>query len=231
MPPRVCFIIPVLNEQGTIARLLQALRRRYPHSQLLVVDGGSTDATVAEAMPLCNQLLLSASGRALQMNLGGNVAGADYLLFLHADSAPGVTADVLSAVLADEPEWGFCTVRLCGERLGFRVIERFINWRSRLTKVATGDQMLFVRRDVFAHTGGFDEIPLMEDVAYSKRLRRLAAPVIIDAPVMTSSRRWEDNGMVKTVLQMWLLRFAYFVGVSPRRLWQHYYGRKAAGVE
>ena len=100
-----------------------------------------------------------------------------------------------------------------------------MNQRSRLTGVATGDQLLFVRRAVFAHTGGFDEIPLMEDVAYSKRLRRLAHPLVITEPVVTSSRRWQQRGVVRTVLSMWGLRLAYFAGVSPHRLWQHYYGR------
>ena len=221
----VSFVIPVLNEEGAVADLLRDLRQRYPHSQLIVVDGGSRDRTVALALPLCDQLLLMATGRARQMNLGGQVACMPYVCFLHADSRPGVSASALEAYLVARPAWGFCRVRLSGERLPFRIIEWFMNQRSRITAVATGDQMVFVQKTVFDESGGFDDIPLMEDVAYCKRLRRLQAPLIIEAPVLTSSRRWEEGGVVRTVLRMWLLRLAYFLGVAPATLWRYYYGR------
>jgi hypothetical protein len=116
-------------------------------------------------------------------------------------------------------------VRLSGDQFFFRVIEWFMNQRSRVSSVATGDQMLFVQKTLFDKTDGFDDIPLMEDVAYCKRLRRLASPVIIREPVLTSSRRWEEGGMVKTVVRMWLLRLAYFLGAAPGTLKRHYYGR------
>ena len=220
----VSFVIPVLNEEGAVADLLRDLRRRYPHSQLIVVDGGSRDRTVALALPLCDQLLLMATGRARQMNLGGQVACMPYVCFLHADSRPGVSASALEAYLVARPAWGFCRVRLSSERLPFRIVEWFMNQRSRMTSVATGDQMMFVKKTVFDESGGFDDIPLMEDVAYCKRLRRLQAPLIIEAPVLTSSRRWEEGGVVPTVLRMWLLRLAYFLGVAPATLWRYYYG-------
>jgi len=225
MSAGVTFVIPVLDEQATVSDLLADLRQRYPDSQLIVVDGGSRDRTVALAMPLCDQLLLGERGRAAQMNLGGRVASSEYLVFLHADSRPGVSASGMDACLVQRPQWGFCRVRLSGDQLFFRVIEWFMNQRSRLTSVATGDQMLFVQKTLFDKTGGFDNIPLMEDVAYCKRLRRLASPVIIREPVLTSSRRWEEGGMVKTVVRMWLLRLAYFLGAAPGTLKRHYYGR------
>ena len=221
----VSFVIPVLNEEGAVADLLRDLRQRYPHSQLIVVDGGSHDRTVALALPLCDQLLLMASGRARQMNLGGQVACMPYVCFLHADSRPGVSASALERYLVERPTWGFCRVRLSGHGLSFRIIEWFMNQRSRITAVATGDQMVFVQKTVFDESGGFDDIPLMEDVAYCKRLRRLQAPLIIEVPVLTSSRRWEEGGVVPTVLRMWLLRLAYFLGVAPATLWRYYYGR------
>ena len=220
----VSFVIPVLNEEDAVADLLRDLRQRYPHSQLIVVDGGSRDRTVALALPLCDQLLLMATGRARQMNLGGQVACMPYVCFLHADSRPGVSASALEAYLVARPAWGFCRVRLSSERLPFRIVEWFMNQRSRMTSVATGDQMMFVKKTVFDESGGFDDIPLMEDVAYCKRLRRLQAPLIIEAPVLTSSRRWEEGGVVPTVLRMWLLRLAYFLGVAPATLWRYYYG-------
>ncbi|MCB1841761.1 MAG: TIGR04283 family arsenosugar biosynthesis glycosyltransferase [Halioglobus sp.] len=220
----VSFVIPTLNESAGIAPLLEALRARFPTARLIVVDGGSADDTVKLAMPRCDALLLCEPGRARQMNLGASVARTRYVVFLHADSLPGVDEHALAAYLASQPAWGFCRVRLSGPQPAFRVIEWFINQRSRLTRIATGDQMLFMRRDVFEACGGFDALPLMEDVACCKRLRRVAAPVIVAEPVLTASRRWEEGGIARTVLRMWALRFAYFAGVSPQRLWRHYYG-------
>jgi rSAM/selenodomain-associated transferase 2 len=221
----VSFVIPVLNEQAIVGDILKALRERYPASELIVVDGGSVDRTVAQAMPLCDRLLVGSPGRALQMNLGGAVADADYVFFLHADSLPSISAARLDECLAQRPQWGFCKVRVDGQAGLFRIIEWFMNQRSRLTSVATGDQMVFVRRSVFEQTGGFDAIALMEDVAYCKRLRHLSPPLILPEPVLTSSRRWEEGGVVKTVVRMWWLRLAYFCGVSPGTLARHYYGR------
>jgi rSAM/selenodomain-associated transferase 2 len=224
MHPAISFVIPVLNEERNIPVLLRDLRERFPHCELIVVDGGSHDRTVPLAMPLCDQLLLCEPGRARQMNLGGRVAASGYIFFLHADSSPGVTAAALEAYLARQPLWGFCRVRLSGGHAAFRAIEWFMNQRSGITHVATGDQMLFVAKAVFEQTGGFDGIPLMEDIAYCKRLRRLAAPSIVREPVVTSSRRWEEGGVIATVVRMWALRLAYFLGVSPGSLRRHYYG-------
>ncbi len=223
MTDAISFVIPVLNERVHVAGLLRDLRHRFPTCELIVVDGGSSDDTVAAALPLCDQLLLAERGRARQMNLGGQVASSPYIAFLHADSCPGVSAAALQRHLAAGPLWGFCRVRLDGRHPCFRVIEWCMNQRSRLTAVATGDQMLYVQKTVFEQTGGFEAIPLMEDVAYSKRLRRLAPPLIIPEPVVTSSRRWEEGGVLRTVLRMWLLRLGYFLGVAPERLWRHYY--------
>ena len=219
------FVIPVLNEEEHVAGLLRSLREQFPECELTVVDGGSDDHTVVNALPLCTRLLIGEPGRALQMNLGGQACTADYLFFLHADSMPSVSAEQLQNYLQLAPIWGFCRVRLNSPRRVFRVIEWFINLRSGFTAVGTGDQMLFMQRSEFERGGGFDAIPLMEDIACSKRLRRLAPPLVLTEPVVTSARRWEQRGILRTVLAMWALRLAYFVGVSPARLWYHYYGR------
>tara|TARA_R110002110_G_scaffold153886_1_gene347541 strand:+ start:97824 stop:98510 length:687 start_codon:yes stop_codon:yes gene_type:complete len=222
--PSLSFVIPVLNEVLRIGPLLAALERDFPAAQRIVVDGGSSDDTVAAAMAGATQLLLGEAGRAAQMNLGARVASGDYLLFLHADSQPQFAADALGRVLQLEPRWGFFPLRLDGRRAVFRVLERAINRRSRCSGIGTGDQMLFLRRDLFLACGGFASIPLMEDVELSKRLRRQVRPLVPALVVETSARRWEQRGLLRTVLQMWGLRLAYALGVSPQRLWRIYYG-------
>lgn len=223
--PQGSFIVPVRNESAVIVTLLSHLQRHYPQFERIVVDGGSSDNTVALALPLCDQLLVGDAGRARQMNLGARVASGDVLFFLHADTGLGPTADELENAIAEKPLWGFARVQLSGRQWAFRVIEWFMNGRSQWTRVATGDQMIFVSRDAFLQQGGFDDIALMEDVALCKRLRKIAAPVVLTRPVRTSSRRWEEGGVLRTVLRMWILRFAYWCGASPSALWKHYYGR------
>lgn len=225
--PSLSLIIPVLNEAATIGRQLQALQPlRRQGCEIIVVDGGSSDNTCAMARPCCDQLIVAGKGRARQMNAGAAVASAPWLLFLHADTRlPASIPDCLLALKTRPVQWGFFVVKLSGERWPFRVIEAAMNLRSRITAVSTGDQGLFVRRELFAQCGQFADIPLMEDVAISKRLRKIAKPLVWPDPVLTSSRRWEQRGIVRTVLLMWSLRLAYYLGVSPQRLVQVYYGR------
>jgi len=189
----------------------------------VVVDGGSTDSTVVQAVAGGAKVISSEPGRALQMNSGANAATGDYLFFLHADSLPTINENQLQDELKKQPQWGFFRVRLSGTRWMFRVIERAMNLRSSTSGVATGDQMLFMAKGIFERTGGYRDIPLMEDVEYSKRLRRLARPRVVPQVVETSSRRWEKNGIAITVLRMWLLRLAYFLGVAPARLKAYYH--------
>ena len=218
----VSFIVPVLNESGRIGPLLSMLASRYPACELLVVDGGSTDTTAAEAGPHCHHLIESEAGRARQMNAGARAASGNYLFFLHADTLPTISEAELHGALERAPEWGFSKVKLSGSQAIFRLVEWTINLRSRISRVATGDQMLFIRRELFEKTGGFAPVPLMEDIEYSKRLRRIAPPLVLPAPVETSSRRWEQKGIGRTIVRMWVLRLAYVCGVSPQRL-QGYY--------
>ncbi|MGI9228227.1 MAG: TIGR04283 family arsenosugar biosynthesis glycosyltransferase [Gammaproteobacteria bacterium] len=216
---KLSVIIPVLNEAGQLPAALQPLQAmRGRGHEVILVDGGSEDEGVELARPYVDKLVISKRGRAVQMNAGAAVAGGDVLLFLHVDTrlGEGVEQAVSGAV------WGFFRIRLSGGHYLFRLIETGMNWRSRWSSVATGDQCLFVRREQFEAMQGFAPIPLMEDVEMCKRLRRVAAPVIIRQQVVTSSRRWEQQGIVRTILKMWWLRLAWFCGRDPARLARQY---------
>ncbi|MFQ3322667.1 MAG: rSAM/selenodomain-associated transferase 2 [Pseudomonadales bacterium] len=220
---RLSVIIPVLNEQENVARLLTQLAPlQSKDCELIVVDGGSSDASVVNAAS-ANKLLASQPGRAVQMNVGAAQASGEMLWFLHADSL--FDGDISSYVdrVTTSQSWGFFCIKLDGRHVFFRVIERMINLRSSLTNVGTGDQGMFVCRNLFDSVGGFQTIPLMEDVALSKSLKHLAnANVISISKIITSSRRWQQRGILTTVLLMWSLRLQYFLGVSPARLAEKY---------
>jgi rSAM/selenodomain-associated transferase 2 len=217
-------IMPVLDEAANIS---EALRRLAPlHAQgaeIIVVDGGSSDGTAALAQPLADKVLGAQRGRALQMNAGAAAATCDVLLFLHADTQAPEDAGrtILDRLAASDRAWGRFDVRFEGGGL-LRMIGFLMNARSRLTGIATGDQAMFVARAAFESVGGFPDIPLMEDVAISVRLKRVSRPLCLRATVTTSGRRWERQGVLRTILLMWKLRFAYFFGADPRRLARQY---------
>lgn len=218
--PAVSVIVPVLNESSVIVPALERLSAtRLAGAEVIVVDGGSADDTVALATPLCDRVVMSERGRAVQMNRGAEVAVGDVLLFLHADTIlPEGAVESLQNALVGERVWGRFDVRLSGRRTLFRVIEIMMNLRSRLTGIATGDQGIFVSRPVFESLGGYQDIPLMEDVELCKRLRRISRPCRLRPPVVTDSRRWEQLGPWRTVVLMWRLRWRYWRGEDPAAL-------------
>ncbi|MCZ6829394.1 MAG: TIGR04283 family arsenosugar biosynthesis glycosyltransferase [Gammaproteobacteria bacterium] len=222
--PLLSVIIPVLNEAAAIVPLLKQLQSWRPAAEIIVVDGGSQDASAELARDYCDRVLVTAPGRALQMNTGAEHAQGTTLFFLHSDTRPDITLTGLQQLLVNKPLWGFFRVRLSGHAWPLRLVETMMNLRSRLTRIATGDQLLFVRRTDFLAMAGYADIPLMEDVELCRRLRRHTSPRIATAVVTTSSRRWEERGIFSTVLTMWRLRLAYWLGVSPRRLVKTYYG-------
>ena len=193
-------------------------------AEIIVVDGGSRDATLTVARPLVDRVLVAARGRAAQMNAGAAVAVGDVLLFLHADThLPTGWATVVRGALADPAVLsGRFDVRLDATGLLYRAIGRLISWRSRLTRVASGDQALFVRRAVFERLGGYPPFPLMEDLALSRALKRAGRVACLRETVVTSARRWRHRGVLRTVLLMWGLRLAYYAGVPPERLARRY---------
>jgi rSAM/selenodomain-associated transferase 2 len=223
---KLSVIIPVLNEAAELCDTLSALRPlRADGHEVIVVDGGSRDAGAAIAAELADRIVHADRGRARQMNAGAQVARGDVLLFLHADTRlpPHAAQIIFDGLRARNAAWGRFDVRLSGAHPLLRVVERMMNWRSRVGGIATGDQAIFVRRELFAAIGGFPEIPLMEDVALSKTLKRHGRPLCLAQTITTSSRRWEAHGVVRTIVLMWRLRLAYALGADPRRLARVYY--------
>ena len=217
-------IVPALEEAAAIAACLaplQALRARGV--EVIVVDGGSGDATRELAAPLADRVFESPRGRARQMNAGAQAARGEVLLFLHADTLLVPHADALVArAIEGGARWGRFDVAIVGSHPLLRVVACSMNVRSRLSGVATGDQAIFVKRDAFREAGGFPDIPLMEDVALSRALRRAGRPACLRERVVTSGRRWERGGTLRTILLMWRLRLAYAAGADPRSLVHRY---------
>ncbi len=222
----ISVIIPVLNESETIEVFLRHLQPfRNSGHELIVVDGGSADGTPDKCVPFADKVLVTSTGRAHQMNVGADAAEGSLLLFQHVDTLlPENAESVLSGVsVSDAPVWGRFDVRLTPGHWMFPVISRLMNWHSRFTHIATGDQSIFVSRTLFDEVGGFPAQPLMEDIELSARLRRLAAPVCLKERVTTSSRRWQKKGVWKTIGQMWRFRLAYFMGTPAEQLAAIYY--------
>lgn len=219
----ISIIVPVLNEEKKLPDLLSHLQKfRDQGHEVIIVDGGSVDNSLMLAQSSADNVIVSRKGRSIQMNSGASVANGDVLLFLHSDTLlPEAALDTIENFIP-ESFWGRFDVSLSSDKFIFRVIESFINLRSRLTSINTGDQAIFIETQLFNAVSGFPEIALMEDVAISKKLKKIIAPICLKQRVISSSRRWENRGVVTTVFLMWKLRLYYFFGVSPDRLNQLY---------
>ncbi len=220
MSKTLSVIVPTLNEGGVIGDLLQTLQSlRSLDCELIVADGGSIDSTCEQAAPLVDGLVVAAAGRALQMNAGAARAQGEWLWFVHADTRLcGDAGAYLALIEQSARDWGRFDVRLDADGPVLRLVGAMMNWRSRLTGIATGDQGLFVRRRLFESMGGFAPIPLMEDIDLSRRLRRRQWPACPGRVLGTSARRWQRHGVLRTIALMWRLRLAYFLGADPARL-------------
>jgi len=225
MSPRISLVVPCLNEGAIVAAALGALQPlRHAGHELILVDGGSVDGTPEQAQGLVDLMLASEPGRARQMNAGARVARGRVLWFLHLDCAPfpGAAECLLGELSRRSCGWGRFDIRLDGGRRTLRLVERLMNLRSRMSGIATGDQGIFVSRALFEAVGGVPDLPLMEDIELSRRLKRHCPPICIRRPIVASSRRWEREGVWRTIFLMWRLRLGYFLGVSPERLARRY---------
>ena len=218
---RLSVVIPALNEARGIRAALEALAPlRARGHEVIVADGGSSDGTVQLASGFCTQVLNAPRGRALQMNAAARAATGEMLLFLHADTRLPPQSDELVQASLKEHLWGRFDVEIDGRHPLLKVVACAMNLRSRLTGIATGDQAIFVRREAFP---GFPEIALMEDVAFCQRMKRLGPPACRREKAVTSGRRWESRGVLRTILLMWRLRLMYFLGADPEELSRIYY--------
>jgi rSAM/selenodomain-associated transferase 2 len=221
---KLSVIVPMLNEEHAIAAALAAIRRGAPDAELIVVDGGSTDASIVTAGPLADRVISAPRGRARQMNAGASAAGGDTLAFVHADSVvPRDFADAIATALVDpQTVGGRFDLELDEQTPICRLIGALISIRSRLSRTGTGDQAVFVRRDVFERLNGFPDIELCEDLDFARRLKRAGRVACLRSRVITSARRWRRHGFARTILKMWTIRLLYLAGVPPARLARMY---------
>ena len=220
MDAPLAVIVPTLDEAaGIVAALVALAPLRERGHQVIVVDGGSTDATAELARPHCDRLLASPRGRAVQMNAGARAAATGALVFLHADTRLPPRADAAILEALRSRVWGRFDVEIDGRHPLLKGVSCAMNLRSRLSGIATGDQAIFVRRDAFP---GFPEIPLMEDIAFSRAMKRAGRPACLRERVVTSGRRWESRGVLRTIVLMWRLRLLFALGVAPQRLARDY---------
>ena len=227
MPAQLSVIVICLNEGAAITRTLAPMDAwRARGVEVIVVDGTSEDDTVEQAYQHANRVLVVSAGRARQLNAGAAVAKGQNLLFLHADTiAPNDADQIICSSIrqADNPmTWGRFNVRIEGQSQWLAVIAFMMNWRSRITGIATGDQGIFMTRAAFDAVGGFADQPLMEDIEISQRLRRLSRPICLSQKVTTSGRRWETRGVWRTIMLMWSLRWRYWRGESAASLAKDY---------
>lgn len=220
----ISIIIPVKNEAHILTNTLNRLQklRDLRICEIILVDGGSSDNTVKIAPNLVDQILITKSGRAYQQNIGASVAKGDILVFLHADTIISIKQLLYLDKIVKQNKWGFFKIIFDDKRLQYRILTYFINLRSRLCNYGTGDQVLFISRELFNQIGGFPCLKIMEDIKICSILKKLTNPIIVNSYVITSARRWKKNGFIRTILKMRFLRFLYKIGIESEILARHY---------
>ena len=220
----ISIIIPAKNESQNIHKNLNHLQelRKLHICEIILVDGGSTDNTVKVANNLVDHVLKTKSGRAVQQNIGASIARGNILLFLHADTYITIEQLLFIKNINKNKIWGFFKIRFNNEKIKYKILSFFINLRSKIYSYGTGDQVLYVKRNIFNKIRGFPNLMIMEDIEICSILKRISAPLIINSHVATSSRRWDKDGFIKTILKMRILRFLYHIGVKTHFLKRYY---------
>ena len=218
---KLSIIVPVLNEAQFLSRqhnLFKSLLREG--HEIIIVDGGSEDKSVLIARSVDCETFITKASRGYQLHFGAMKSKNDTLLFMHADTLlpESATALISNVLTRSKKHWGRFDVSFNNSNLIFSIIAWFMNKRSCLTGVVTGDHAIFVNRDIYIRSGGFEDIPIMEDIEISKRLKKFSMPICLHDKVITSSRKWEAQGIIRTILKMWILRLLYFCGIPPRKL-------------
>ncbi len=213
-------IIPTLNEEKTIENCLNSIQKNDFECEVVVVDGGSSDQSVMLAEPLADKVITFEKGRAKQMNCGSESATGEILVFLHADTLLPSNAlnEIEQATRFKQGAWGRFDIQLSGKMAGLSVVSALMNKRSRLTGIATGDQVIFISKKLFYETGGYPDILLMEDISLCAQLKKISPPICLTEKVISSGRRWETRGLIKTIILMWSLRLRYFFGENTETL-------------
>lgn len=222
----ISFVIPILNEEAALTKQSSSFQALIKEGhEIIAVDAGSFDASVAIAENIGCVCLNSKASRGLQLHIGAEKCSNDIIVFLHADTQLPKSAvqSILNTLSANKKYWGRFDVAFTNSSLVFKTIAWFMNRRSCITAVVTGDHTLFIKRETYFALGGFANIPLMEDVELSKRLKKHSRPACLKDTVITSSRKWETNGILKTVLSMWRFRLLFYFGASPEKLAKQYY--------
>ncbi|MDQ7089299.1 MAG: TIGR04283 family arsenosugar biosynthesis glycosyltransferase [Methylococcales bacterium] len=223
MYKKFSIIIPTFNEEPIIKKCLLALQPLRQQATLIIADGGSQDKTLSMATPLVDKIVHADKGRAKQMNAAAKLAQSEVLIFLHADTfLPDNALTLIEQGLHSNKHWGRFNINLTGPSV-LKIISQMMNWRSSLTGIATGDQVIFVRQTLFEYVKGYPEIALMEDIALSKKLKSESTPFCLKDKVQSSGRRWQQFGLFQTILLMWNLRLRYWLGQSPDKLAKLYY--------
>lgn len=214
----ISVIIPILNEENILEKTLSRLQPELKNHELIIVDGGSTDGSIHIAEKY-GKVIKSEQGRAKQLNAGAAAATGEILIFLHADVwlEQGAGKAVESALLSGYVGGGFLQ-KIDGHSILYRIIEKTADMRGKYLKVFYGDSGIYVKRTDFERIGGFPEVPIMEEIGFSKALRKLGKTKMVKPRIHISARRWEANGIVRTTTINWLITFLYFLGFSLERL-------------
>ena len=221
---RFSIIIPTLNEEHVIsenALFFKKIKDKL-NAEIIVVDGGSDDATTQVAKIFSSKVVRSNPSRSKQQNIGTKYATGDFLIFIHADTIISDEAIKFIQMLTNDFIWGFFKVSLNSNKMKYKALSYLINLRSKIFNYSTGDQVLIIQKDFFIKNKGFKNICLMEDIEFTNRIKRIKKPILINEYALTSARRWEAKGFIKTVILMRLLRILYHFGASDKLLLKLY---------